>query len=329
MDYRHKLISDTMASLYSSLDSVALQIVNDKLTIALSDYEIIPRCTTLQVIDTESGMLLKKFLATKRLEGRSEKTINRYRYIIQRFSDTTNIPFKDVDVYALRLYLATLTQNGCNDNTVNGIRSIFCSFFGWLHDEQFIETNPTANLSAVKCRKEIRKPYSNVELELIKSGCKSLRDRALVEFLLSTGCRVTETCNLNISDVNFDTNECKVLGKGNKERVVFLSDVCAMHLKKYLASRNDTIESLFIGKGTERLSPQGVRRMLKQLEAKTGVENVHPHRFRRTLATNLIQKGMAIQDVATILGHSNVNTTMTYVYIDTDNVKAKYNRLAS
>ena len=111
LDYRHKLISDTIASLHSSLDSATLQIVNDRLTIALSDYEIIPRCTTLQVIDTESEMMLKKFLATKRLEGRSEKTIERYRYIIQRFYDDMNLPYKDVDVYALRLYLATLTQN--------------------------------------------------------------------------------------------------------------------------------------------------------------------------------------------------------------------------
>lgn len=329
MDYRNKIISDFITTASELIDNKSLRIMADQLTLILSNYDVSPKCTALATVDNESEMMLKKFLATKRLEGRSENTIRHYHYIISRFYRSTMIPFKEVDVFALRLYLSQLKNEGSSDITTNGIRSVFCSFFGWLHDEQFIETNPTANLSAVKCRKEIRKPYSNVELELIKSGCKSLRDRALVEFLLSTGCRVAETCNLNISDVNFDTNECKVLGKGNKERVVFLSDVCALHLKKYLSSRNDTIESLFIGKGTERLSPQGVRRMLKHLEAKTGVENVHPHRFRRTLATSLIDKGMSIQDVATILGHANVNTTMTYVYIDTDNVKAKYNRLAS
>ena len=273
LDYRHKLISDTIASLHSSLDSATLQIVNDRLTIALSDYEIIPRCTTLQVIDTESEMMLKKFLATKRLEGRSEKTIERYRYIIQRFYDDMNLPYKDVDVYALRLYLATLTQNGCSDNTVKGIQAVFSSFFGWLANEGFIDRDPSANLGIIKCKKVIRLPYSNVELELIKANCSTTRDRAIVEFLLSTGCRIDEMTSLNITDVNFATQEVKVLGKGNKERIVYINDVAAMHLRKYLSSRSDNNEALFVGKGAIRLNNGGVRAMLKRIEKKTHTDS--------------------------------------------------------
>lgn len=240
-----------------------------------------------------------------------------------------NLPYKDVDVYALRLYLANLTQHGCSDNTVKGIQAVFSSFFGWLANEGFIDRDPAANLGTIKCKKEIRLPYSNVELELIKANCPTARDRAIVEFLLSTGCRIDEMTSLNITDVNFSTQEAKVLGKGNKERVVYLNDVAALHLRKYLASRSDSNDALFVGKGAVRLNNGGVRAMLKRIEKQTGVENIHPHRFRRTLATALINKGMAIQEVATILGHANINTTMTYIHVDSDNVKSSYKKLVS
>lgn len=329
MDYRQALINSFTALLPESFDSQDLRPAVEALTVALSDYDVVPKCTALEKVDNESEMMLKKFLATKRLEGRSEKTVVRYRYILDRFYTQMGIPYKDVDVFALRLYLAQLEQAGNSYNTINGIRSIFSSFFSWLHDEGFIETNPSANLGAIKCRKTIRKPYSNVELETIKNNCKTIRDRAIVEFLLSTGCRIDEATKLNIGDVNFSTQECKVLGKGNKERIVFMSDVCVMRLQEYLESRTDSEEALFLGKGNKRLLPGGARAMLKRIEAQTGVEDIHPHRFRRTLATSLIDKGMPIQDVAAILGHANINTTMTYIYTDARSVKATYKRLAS
>lgn len=329
MNYKTNLIDNFTTELAECLDTESLRKSVNTLTRLLAEYDLQPVSTDLAVIDTESEMMLKKFLATKRLEGRSEKTIERYRYIIQRFTDEMNLPYKEVDVYALRLYLASLTQNGCNDNTVNGIQSVFSSFFGWLHDEGFLERDPTANLGVIKCKKVIRLPYSNVELELIKGNCHTLRDRAIVEFLLSTGCRIDEMTNLNITDVNFSTQEVKVLGKGNKERVVYLSDIAALHLRKYLASRSDTSDALFVGKAAVRLNNGGVRAMLKRIEKETGVENIHPHRFRRTLATSLINKGMAIQEVAAILGHSNINTTMTYIHVDAENVKSSYKKLVS
>ena len=329
MNYKTNIINEFTAELSDRMDADSLRLATNTLTTLLANYEIQPKCTELAVIDTESEMLLKKFLATKRLEGRSEKTVERYRYIIQRFSDEMNLPYKDVDVYALRLYLATLTQNGCSDNTVNGIRAIFSSFFSWLHDEGFLDSDPSANLGAIKCKKVIRLPYSNVELEQIKANCTTQRDRAIVEFLLSTGCRIDEMTSLNITDINFSTQEAKVLGKGNKERVVYINDVASMHLRKYLSSRSDSNDALFVGKGDIRLNNGGVRAMLKRIEASSGVENVHPHRFRRTLATNLIQKGMAVQDVAAILGHANINTTMTYIHMDADNVKNTCKKLVS
>lgn len=329
MNGKNIFINDFISALPERFNAEDVRAISSALTIVLNDYDVTPAGRELVPFDNESEKLLKKFLATKRVEGRSEKTIERYRYILTRFREEMGIPFNEADVYALRLYLASMEKNGSSDNTINGVRSILSSFYGWIHNEGFIERNPAANLGAVKCRKVIRKPYSSVELELIKNACATLRDRALVEFLLSTGCRVDEVTNLNINDVNFITREATVLGKGNKERVVYLSEVCVLHLGKYLDARTDKSPALFLGKGGQRLQNGGVRAMLKRIEAETGVENVHPHRFRRTLATSLIDRGMTIQDVAAILGHANINTTTAYIYTNRDNVKANYKRFAS
>ena len=150
------------------------------------------------------------------------------------------------------------------------------------------------------------------------------RDKAIVCLLLSTGCRISELCALNRGDVDFQNKQCAVLGKGNKERTVYLDSVASMILKRYLKSRTDFSQALFVGKGTERLTPGGVRFMMKTLEEDSGVENVHPHRFRRTLATNLLNRGMPIQEVAKILGHEKLDTTMMYAFVDEQNVKASY-----
>lgn len=321
-------IRDVSSDLIAEFCEDDLKKIIDTITIKLNEYKMSERCTALTVVDTESQKLVKKFLATKRIEGRSQKTIDRYSYVIKRMMEYLNMPIKDMDVYSLRLYLAEMEMNGSKDSTLNGIRWIMCSFFGWLHDEGFIEKNPTANLGKIKCKKEIRKPFSKVEIEKIKNICGNERDRAIVEFLLSTGCRVSELVGVDRSDINFQSQECKILGKGNKERIVFLNDVCLLHIKSYLDSRSDDLPALFIGKGSDRMTTGGIRFMLNNIAEKAGVEDVHPHRFRRTVATYLIDRGMSVQDLAVILGHSNINTTMAYVYSDIENVKTAYKKYA-
>jgi site-specific recombinase XerD len=171
-------------------------------------------------------------------------------------------------------------------------------------------------------------PFSQTDIELIKENAKTIRDKAIVCFLLSTGARINEVCSLNRGDIDFQSMEATVLGKGNKERTVYLDTVTAMLLKRYFDSRTDTCPALFAGKRNERLTPDGVRRMLKVIEKNSGVENVHPHRFRRTLATRLIDHGMTITEVAAILGHESLNVTSRYVYVEKQNVKNNYNRYA-
>lgn len=271
---------------------------------------------------------LKAFIDAKQIEGRSQKTLDRYSYILRKLFRSAGVPLPEITTYHLRSYLMDMKTRGLGDKTIEGERTVFSSFFGWIWKEGLIERNPCANIGAIKCAKKIRQPYSDVEIEQLKEHCSNLRDKALISFLLSTGCRISEACGLNRDDIDFENLECQVLGKGNKERTVYIDNVTAMVLKRYLKSRTDVIPALFIGKGTDRMTPGGVRFAFKRIAEEAGVENVHPHRFRRTLATNLINHGMPIQEVASILGHDKLDTTMKYVYIEKSNVKNAYRKYA-
>ena len=270
--------------------------------------------------------LVQMFLDAKRIEGKSERTVKRYDYIIGRALDSIGVPVEKISVYHVRQYLIEEKGRGVQDSTLEGIRSVLSSFFGWTWKEGLISSNPCANVTAIKCQKKIRMPYTAVDVEKLKAKCETKRDRALICFLLATGARVSEVCALNRSDVDMAGLRCKVLGKGNKERTVYLDTVTAMEVQTYLDSRTDESPALFAGRGTERLTNEGIRFMLNKLGKLAGVDNVHPHRFRRTLATNLINRGMPIQEVAEILGHENINTTMKYVFVSQRNVQSSYSK---
>lgn len=217
-----------------------------------------------------------------------------------------------------------------SNRTLDGMRRCYSSFFSWLDAEEIIPHNPCAGIKQIKYKKDVKKPFSAVDIEKMRNACSSnIRDLALIDFLYCTGCRVSEVARLNISDINFEALECVVIGKGNKERYVYLSEVAAMHLREYLDSRQDDYEALFAGKGTERLQKNGIEAIVKNIGKKAGVDNAHPHRFRRTLATNLLDRGMNIQDVAEILGHADLKTTQIYCYISKKNVKAAYCKYAA
>ena len=300
--------------------SAVLTVLSDQ----LAEYEVQHTGTGLDQPDD----LLDAYLAAMQIQGRSPKTIERYKYIILRMMAAVNVPTRQITVYHLRQYLAQEKRRGISDRTLESIRQIFSAYFNWLQRENLIETNPTANLGAVKYQKKIKKIYSEVDMEKMKFGCRSKRDFAIIAFLASTGCRVSEMTQLNRTDVNLNDLECKVVGKGNKERTVFLSPVAGMAVQEYLDSRTDDYEALFIGKGTKRLKPGGVRYMMKKLQERVHVDHIHPHKFRRTLATTLTRHDMPIQIVATILGHEKLDTTMQYVVLNKADVKNAYERYA-
>ena len=282
---------------------------------------------TVESID--SGELLKTYLNALEIQGRSPKTIGRYDYIIRRMMDTVKIPTQEITVFHLRSYLTQEKERGVSNGTLEGIRQIFSAYFNWLQREGLLSQNPTANLGPIKSLKKVLTTYSEIDIEKLKQQCTCIRDKALVCFLYSTGCRISEVVNLNRSDISINSMECKVLGKGNKERAVYFDAVTGLILEQYLNERTDENEALFVGEKAphERLLPGGIRAMLHDLEKKAELEeHVHPHKFRRTRATRLVKHGMPIQEVAAILGHEKIDTTMKYVVLNNNDIKSSYQK---
>lgn len=272
--------------------------------------------------------LLDAYISALQVEGKSEKTIERYRYVLARALETLGVPVRGVNVYHLRRYLAEEKARGISDRTLEGYRQVFSAFFNWLQREGLIQQNPTANLGPIKYAKKIKTTYSAVDMERLKLACTSKRDKAIICFLAATGCRITEMTELNRDDVDLSNLECTVFGKGSKERTVYLDAVAGMVLREYLDERTDDHPALFIGKGTDRITPHGVRFMMTKLQNKCMVDHVHPHKFRTTRATDLIRHGMPIQEVAAILGHEKLDTTMKYVVLDKTDIKNSYRKYA-
>jgi len=318
-----------MQALSGKADDDTINLVQDVLTMQLNAYEVTERCTEVAVRDDSAQGLLKKFLATKRVEGIADSTLQRYAEINGALLQYLGKPLAEITTYDIRFYLSMRRQIGrVSNRTMDGMRRCYSSFFGWLLAEGLIPHNPCAALAQIKSRKVVKKPYSAADMERIRESCSNIRDLALVDFLYCTGCRVSEVSRLDIGDIDFERMECVVLGKGNKERKVYLTEVAAMHLQEYLKTRRDSSEALFYGKG-RRLKKSGIEAIIKNLGKRAGVENSHPHRFRRTLATNLLDRGMNIQDVAAILGHADLKTTQVYCYISQANVKAAYCKFAA
>lgn len=299
-----------------------LSVIMEVISTQLDRYDL-----TQRNYETDSNDdLLEMYLSALLVQGRSTTTIDRYRYIISKMKKAVNTPTRQITVYHLRRYLADEKQRGVCDSTLESNRQVFSSYFNWLHREGLITNNPVANLGAIKVPKKVKKIYSQIDIENLKQSTVSVRDKAIICFLLTTGCRITEMAQLNRTDIDFAKLECKVTGKGNKERIVYMDALTGMLISDYLKTRDDTIPALFIGQRKERLNPSGVRSMMRRLSNRTGVTDVHPHKFRRTMATNLIRHGMPIQEVAHLLGHDKLDTTMQYVVMDQTAVANEYRR---
>lgn len=291
MEIRQVIIQSVLQALQGKAEPEVLDTVQDVLVIQLNQYEIQERSTELTVSDNSTEGMLRRYIATKRIEGKAESTLRRYWEQNLKLIQFLQKPLHEITTDDIRFYMAYRRQQGrVSNRTLDGMRRCYRSFFSWLSAEGIISRNPCAALNQIKSRKQIKKPYSAVELELIRKSCTDDRDLALVEFLYSTGCRVSEVSELDTVDIDMATGECIVIGKGNKERTVYLTDVAMLHLQTYLNSRTDNSIALFAGKGTPRLTKGGIETLLKRIGRAAGVENVHPHRFRRTLATEKRQK---------------------------------------
>lgn len=332
MDNKTKFINQILIAMQPHLDNHALNQLENVLIKQFEKYNISQEYTEVAVSDNSQIAILKRFIATKRVEGKSEKTLVRYADTNRMMLQTIGKQIHEITTYDLRCYLALYKEKRkVSNRTLNGMRRCISTFFSWLTAEEIINRNPCAAISQIKYTKTVKKPFSDTELERLRSACSTIRDRALIEFLYSTGCRVSEVSGLNSSDINFQSNEIIVLGKGNKERTVYITNVCSMYLQEYLNTRTDDNPSLFVWERVphKRLGSKGIESLLRKLGKETGIKNVHPHRYRRTLATNLLDRGANIQDVAKILGHEDLKTTQIYCTISQNNVKNSYQRYAA
>lgn len=271
--------------------------------------------------DTE---LLPAFIAAKRVEGCSEKSLRYYESTIRNMLDAISKPEKQITTEDLRSYLDTYQRRGTVSKvTLDNVRRILSSFFSWLEDEDYIVKSPVRRIHKVKTGKTVKETYTDESLELMRDHCDNPRDLALIDLLASTGIRVGELVKLNRDDVDFENRECIVFGKGNKERKVYFDARTKIHLQKYLANRTDDNEALFVSliKPFERLQISGVEIRLRKIGRDLGIHKTHPHKFRRTLATMAIDKGMPIEQVQQLLGHQSIDTTLQYAMVNQANVK--------
>lgn len=272
---------------------------------------------------------LQIFLEAKKIEGCSERTLKYYQTTIEHLLLHTATPIRRITTEELRKYLVDYQKiNHCSNVTIDNIRRNISSFFSWLEEEDFILKSPMRRIHKIKTKTVVKEIISDENIEKIRDGCKVLRDRAMIDLLYSTGIRVGELVSLNIDNVDLEQRECVVFGKGDKERRVYFDAKAKIHLKEYIESRMDNNPALFVTLDAphDRLKISGVEIRLRELGRSLNLNKIHPHKFRRTMATRAIDKGMPIEQVQKILGHSQIDTTMQYAIVNQNNVKTSHQK---
>lgn len=286
-------------------------------------------CNEAPKEEATNSEYLKLFLDAKKIEGCSERTIQYYRVTIEHLLARICTPVRRITTDEVRGYLVDYQKiNNCSKVTVDNVRRNISSFFSWLEEEDYILKSPMRRIHKIKTKTVVKEVISDESIELMRDSCTQMRDVAMIDMLYSTGIRVGELVNLNISDVNLQQRECIVYGKGDKERRVYFDAKTKIHLQKYLESRRDTDPALFVTLDSphKRLKISGVEIRLRKLGRSLGLSRIHPHKFRRTMATRAIDKGMPIEQVQKILGHSQIDTTMQYAIVNQTNVKNSHQK---
>ena len=284
---------------------------------------------TPQKEEISNNEYLKMFIDAKRIEGCSMRTLSYYQVTVEHLLSQITCPIRKITTDQIRCYLANYQKrNNCSKVTVDNIRRNISSFFSWLEEEDYILKSPMRRMHKIKTNQAVKEIISDEIIERLRDNCKCLRDLAMIDLLYSTGIRVGELVGLNISDINFEERECVVYGKGDKERRVYFDAKAKLHLQNYIESRVDNNPALFVTLDApyDRIKISGVEIRIRELGRKLDIEKIHPHKFRRTMATRAIDKGMPIEQVQKILGHSQIDTTMKYAIVNQNNVKTSHRR---
>jgi len=321
------IVNRIILAMQDDLTTEQLQKLSMVIRIQLAKEE--PETESLVPCQDGWASALKLFLATKKLSNCADSTIQQYERALRMMFVELNKPLQSITTNDLRYYMALYQERRkVSMGYMNTIRLYFSSFFGWCNAEGLIQTNPAARLDKIKTPQVIKHPFSSEELAKIRDACNTFRDRALVEVLYATGCRVGELCSINLNDVDFRSREIIVWGqKGKAERRVYLTDVAIYHLRKYILSRDDEEEPLFVSLRAphRRMTKESVEAVLKKIGAATNI-HCHPHKFRRTILTDAAKRGMPIQEIQRMAGHKKIDTTMMYVSVSDASVKSSYDR---
>ena len=325
---REELIKRIEEALILKVDYNLMNEISGKIVAILNDYEVTSRSTEIVASENLNEKVIRRYSACMMVDGKSERTISQYIREIRKFVDFINLPFTEVGAYEIRYYLACAKERGVSNRTTENMRSYIATFFAWLVTDGVIANNPCATIKPIKYADEIRKPFSEVELDTLRSACKSDKERAILEFLLASGVRVAELAGMKVEDVDFQSLAVHVRnGKGAKERMTYITPLAALHVQKYLAKRKQKSAALFCSKNGD-LTDKGIQYIMRELGKRSGIKDVHPHRCRRTFATGLVNRGMDIQEVSKLLGHTNIQTTLTYVYSDPQKINDSYRKYA-
>lgn len=323
------LIAEIKQAMLNDLNNAQIQKLSEVLEHCLYNVEFIQHKEVSNQITKTNEELLAIFLSAKRVEGCSEKTLRYYKASIAKMFSLLQKHSLQITTDDLRQYLADYQKiNQCSKTNIDNIRRILSSFFSWLEDENYIIKSPVRRIHKIKTNKTVKETYTDEALEILRDKCNCLRDLAIIDLLASTGMRVGELVRLNIEDIDFENRECIVFGKGSKERPVYFDARTKIHLKNYVLSRKDNNPALFVSllKPHNRLEISGVEIRLRKLGRKLHINKVHPHKFRRTLATKAIDKGMPIEQVQRLLGHAKIDTTMEYAMVNQNNVKISHKK---
>lgn len=328
---KHQLINEIGTRMEQHLSREQSRILEHTLNVVFSKINLpeYSASTKSQITEEENMHLIHLFIAAKKIEGCSENTLKYYTNTLSSMIHTLQKSIYDIDTNDLRIYLADYQKaHNTSKVTLDNIRRIMSSFFSWLEDEDYINKSPVRRIRKVKTTQVVKETLSDEHLERLRDNCTHARDLAIIDLLVSTGIRVGELVSLNIGDINFNDRECVVLGKGDKERPVYFDAKTKIHLQQYLLSRQDDNPALFVSKQApwNRLSIAGVERFLAKLGNSASVNHVHPHKFRRTMATMAIDKGMPIEQVQKLLGHSQIETTLHYAIVNQTNVKISHRK---
>ncbi len=324
---KEELITGVMQQMLPYLDNAQLKQLKQVMEQILFYYEVTD--VEIKKAEDDSSELVAMFIAAKRIEGCSEKTLKYYQTTINAMITSLGKNVRRILTEDLRTYLTDYQSNHQSSRvTIDNIRRILSSFFSWLEDEDYIIKSPVRRIHKVKTASSIKETYSDEELEKMRDNCEELRDLAMIDMLASTGMRVGEMVLLNRDDINFTERECKVFGKGDKERVVYFDARAKLHLQEYLESRVDDNPALFVALRAphRRLQIGGIEHRLREMGKRLNIPKVHPHKFRRTLATMAIDKGMPIEQLQRLLGHQRIDTTLQYAMVKQSNVKTAHRK---